>query len=146
MIINNGMRDEPISAVDLDTISVNPKRFVFKCHKKLWDDVLYEAVQLALASGTVPNIYTDVYEEIVSDAELHIGFHIQKKYVRPYADLFVTTVSGESVSKRFPVSAKNEEIANILDHVIANNCHGVSPEFAEYFISMYLTWKKYEKN
>lgn len=146
MIINNGMRDEQISVFDLDTVSVNPKRFVFRYQKSLWDDVLYEAVRMALASGTVPNIYTDVYEEIVSDTKLYIGFHIQKKYVRTYADLLVTTVSGESVSKRFPVSASTEEITNILDHIIANNCPGVASEFAKHFTSMYLTWKNNEKN
>lgn len=145
MILNNGVTDEPISVFDLDTVSVDPKRFVYKCRKELWDDVLYEAVGLALSSKTVPDIYTDVYEEIVSETKLYIGFHIQKKYVILYADLIVTTVTGETLKKQLPIDATKAEISEILDYVISNGCPGIQSAYAAYFSANYLNWKNTKK-
>lgn len=141
MIIKNGVTDEPIMAADLDMVSLNPKRIVCRYLGKHWDDVLYEAMKLAIESGAASDIYTNQYEEVVSDLDVHIGFSIQTKAIHPYADLHVTTAEGVHLVRRYYLKATDDVVRCILDDFFAKGCQGILPSFREHFTRFYALWK-----
>lgn len=140
MEFKNGTTKKPMTYADLEMVSANDKRILLRYIGDLWDDVFFEAAQMVYGVATFSDFSEP--EDIISRITMYIGFNVQLKAVRPYADLTVKTKTGQIVAQRFCMVSTDEELINILDHFFSDGCKGVLPEFAEHFIRFYSFWRQ----
>lgn len=143
MEFKNGTTKKPMTYADFEMVSASEKRILLRYTGDLWDDVFYEVAQMVYGATTLSNLSEP--ENIVSKIIMHIGFNVQLKAVRPYADLTVKTRTGQIIAQRFCMVSTNEELINILDHFFSDGCKGVLPEFADHFSHFYFSWRQSKK-
>lgn len=143
MEFKNGTTKKPMTYADFEMVSANDKRILLRYIGDLWDDVFFEAAQMVYGVTTFSDFSEP--EGIISRITMHIGFNVQLKAVRPYADLTVKTKTGQIVVQRFCMVSTDEELINILDRFFSDGCKGVLPEFSEHFIRFYSFWRQSKK-
>lgn len=141
MKFKNGITQKPMTYADFEMVSANEKRILLRYIGALWDDVYYEAIQMAYDTIDASKVSEDPIA-MLSKIVMHIGFSIQLKAIRTYADLTVKTKAGKTITRRFNMVSTNEELMNILDYFFANGCKGIAPEFATHFACFYASWKQ----
>ena len=152
MQLKNGVSNYKLSMNDLCMKSVKKDRIVFHFVGNIWDDILYEAMNLAISNIPLQpeQFYQNIlYEDVVHGVDVYIGFNIQKKYIHIYCDLIVDIGSGEACKKRFPCYFKNEcevksEVEHILESYFDKGCDGLFTDFANFFKKMYSSYKEYK--
>ena len=123
MVVRNGIESKRMTSGDFDLTSVSSSRVLLPCRP--WGEMRLEMMDAAYGMMTQQELHKvkdAPYEEVIQNEQLNMMFNIQRSQV--------------------PVLADRDEVEEVLSAFFANGCSGLSQEYAQYYSSVFASWKK----
>ena len=143
MVVRNGVESKRMTSGDFDLTSVSSIRVLLPCRP--WGEMRLEMMNAAYGMMTQQELHKvkdAPYEEVIQNEQLNMMFNIQRSQVRLTAHASGDIVYGKKLNARIPVLADRDEVEEVLSAFFANGCSGLSQEYAQYYSSVFASWKK----